>query len=60
MIADRDEQIEMSLEALVTARDLADDTARPTVCRSLLTIYNSLGRADEAAAAAECAGESMN
>ena len=60
LIAQRDEHIEAALEALVVARDLTTEANRPTVCNSLMTIYNSLGRADEAEEAAECAGVSMN
>ncbi len=59
MIANRDELIEGSLMALTTARDLADGGTRPTVCRTLVTIYNSLGRADDAASAQACADEGM-
>lgn len=60
MIADRNEQIEMAIEALTTARDLAPEAKKPAVCNSLMTVYSSLGRADEAEEAAECAGISMN
>ncbi|OZC03257.1 tetratricopeptide repeat protein [Rubricoccus marinus] len=59
MIAQRDELIEGSLSALTTARDLADGATRPTVCRTLVTIYNSLGRADDATSAQACADGGM-
>lgn len=60
LIGQRDERLDMAIDALETARDLASDTTRPAVCSSLLQIYNSLGRADEAEDAAECAGVSMD
>ena len=60
LIAQRDERLDMAIDALETARDLASDSTRPAVCSSLLQIYNSLGRADDAEDAAECAGVSMN
>lgn len=56
LIAERDASVEASLAALVTARDMADDDDRARICNTLTTIYNSLGRADEADEAAQCAG----
>ena len=56
LIAQRDEQIEASLEALTTARGLAGGDGEAAVCSTLLTIYSSLGLDAEAEEAAACAG----
>ncbi|HIG75352.1 MAG TPA: tetratricopeptide repeat protein [Bacteroidetes bacterium] len=60
LIAQRDEYLDSAIASLEMARDLTDDANRPAVCNSLLQIYNARGMADEAEAAAECAGVSMD
>ena len=60
LIAQRDELIEAALESLVTAREMTAEDDRTSICSTLMTIYNSLGRADDAEEAAECAGVTMN
>lgn len=60
LIAQRDAFLDSAIASLEMARDLTDDANRPAVCNSLLQIYNARGMADEAEAAAECAGVSMD
>ena len=60
LIAERDELLDGSVAALEAARELASDGNRTTVCDALFRVYTAMGRSDDAAEAAECAGRSMN
>ena len=61
LFAERDENLEMAVDPLVQARELAanaDDESG--FCEALFRVYTQLNRIDDAEAVAECAGMSMN
>lgn len=62
LIEERNQFLERSLPHLVRARELAAGTEgdERAACSALFQVYGQLNRMDDAAAVAECAGQSMN
>ena len=61
LIAERDENLELSLGPLMQARMLATGTEDEAgVCDALFRVYTQLGRVDDAEEVSACAGYNMN